>query len=220
MYMKELQGEGNRQIREFVRSDAGCYVGFCAGAYYGSAKVLFDVGGPLEVHEDRELCFFPGNAVGPVFPGFDYASENGARAAWLNVDGDTPPFAVYFNGGCYFESGGGKLSSSSPKQSEVGKGSMAGVTARYANSNGNGNSSEMAAAAVVHRKIGRGAAVLCGVHPEFIPSIMIGANEKQDLAGGEETKSSSCRKGMLQTLAQCDAARVGFLQTILRLAGL
>merc|ERR1711871_298507 len=54
-YNHELQGDGNRHIREFVQLDGGCYIGFCAGAYYGSARVRFDIEGPLEVDEEREL---------------------------------------------------------------------------------------------------------------------------------------------------------------------
>ena len=218
LYMKELHGEGNRHIREFVMCDAGCYLGFCAGAYYGSAKVLFDIGGPLEVHEDRELCFFPGHAIGPVFPGFDYASEKGARAAWLDTEDDTPAFAVYFNGGCFFEDGSGSGEGSTVWDSG------ARIVARYAQSVADGKSvSELAA--VVHRKIGRGTAVLSGVHPEFIPSHMFAVIEEQDTTEGAAAKRnvrlSADRERMLQMLTECDAARVGLLQTLVqRLLGL
>ena len=40
-YCSKLNGPGNKQIQEFVRA-GGSYVGFCAGAYYGSAYVEFD----------------------------------------------------------------------------------------------------------------------------------------------------------------------------------
>ena len=193
LYMKELEGEGNQQIHQFVHVDAGCYLGICAGAYYGCANVMFDVGGPLEVQERRELCFYPGNAVGPVFPGFDYASESGARAAWLNTD-DTEKIAVYFNGGCFFED------CASMQSSEVK------VVARYSSKHSRETGSEMAAALVLD-KVGHGVAVLCGVHPEFIPTLMIEASGN--------VSPSSDRESMLQTLACNDVGRVKFLESLL-----
>lgn len=43
-----------RRIREFV-SAGGRYLGICAGAYFGSKEVRFDIGGPMEVKGDRDL---------------------------------------------------------------------------------------------------------------------------------------------------------------------
>ncbi len=43
-----------RRIRDFV-SEGGRYLGICAGAYFGSKEVRFDVGGPMEVKGDRDL---------------------------------------------------------------------------------------------------------------------------------------------------------------------
>ena len=37
----------------------------------------------MQVAGDRELAFFPGLARGGIYPGFDYASEAGARAVPL-----------------------------------------------------------------------------------------------------------------------------------------
>lgn len=53
---------------EFVHA-GGRYLGLCAGAYYGCARVVFEPGTPLEVVGDRELAFFPGIARGAAFPG-------------------------------------------------------------------------------------------------------------------------------------------------------
>lgn len=98
------------------------------------------------------------------------------------------------------------------------------IVARYAQSGADGKSvSELAA--VVHRKIGRGTAVLSGVHPEFIPSHMFAVIEEQDTTEGAAAKRnvrlSADRERMLQMLTECDAARVGFLQTLVqRLLGL
>src|SRR5439155_581244 len=73
-YHAGLQGEANQQIRAFVE-EGGAYVGICAGAYYGSARVEFDRGFPLEVCEERELCFFSGTAVGPAYGKGTFAYE-------------------------------------------------------------------------------------------------------------------------------------------------
>ena len=55
-------------------------MGICAGSYYGSRKVEFDLHGPLEVNEERELKLFKGRAVGPAYKGFDYKSTKGEYA--------------------------------------------------------------------------------------------------------------------------------------------
>jgi glutamine amidotransferase-like uncharacterized protein len=54
---------------EFVELAGGSYLGLCAGAYYGSSRVVFEPGTPLEVIGDRELAFFPGIARGAAYPG-------------------------------------------------------------------------------------------------------------------------------------------------------
>lgn len=43
-----------RRIKEFV-NEGGRYLGICAGAYFASAEVRFDVGGGLEVSGQRDL---------------------------------------------------------------------------------------------------------------------------------------------------------------------
>lgn len=43
-----------RRIREYVQ-EGGRYLGICAGAYFGSKEVHFDIGGSMEVKGDREL---------------------------------------------------------------------------------------------------------------------------------------------------------------------
>jgi glutamine amidotransferase-like uncharacterized protein len=53
---------------EFVQS-GGAYLGLCAGAYYATARVVFEPGTPMEVVGDRELAFFPGIGRGCAFPG-------------------------------------------------------------------------------------------------------------------------------------------------------
>ncbi|EXJ80802.1 biotin apo-protein ligase [Capronia epimyces CBS 606.96] len=160
-YCKTLNGEGNRRIRQFVER-GGIYIGFCAGGYYGSRRCEFEVGNKLmEVVGDRELAFYPGIARGCAFPGFVYHSEKGARAAEVKVDktvlstGTVPNvFKSYYNGGGVFVD--------APKYKSQGVEVLASYTEPLSVDPGDGT------AAVVYCKVGQGAAVLTGPHPEFV----------------------------------------------------
>src|SRR3990167_4741187 len=73
-----LGDHGNRNIKQFVMQ-GGCYLGFCAGAYYASKNTIFAKGLPLSLYLKGELNFFQGDAVGPVLnpEKFAYDSETG-----------------------------------------------------------------------------------------------------------------------------------------------
>ncbi len=102
-YLKKLNGQGNDNIKNFVRN-GGAFLGICAGAYYGSANVQFDKGGELEVLGERELGFFPGSAIGPVLAKYHYKNNSGSRAARITLNTDHfKEVIVYYNGGGYFE---------------------------------------------------------------------------------------------------------------------
>ena len=160
-YCRTLNGNGNRRIRRFVER-GGIYIGFCAGGYYGSGRCEFEVGNKsLEVIGSRELAFFPGSCRGCAFPGFVYHSEKGARAAELKVDttllstGSVPNmFKAYYNGGGVFVD--------ALKYRDQGVEVLASYTEEIAVDGGDGS------AAVVYCKIGQGAALLTGPHPEFV----------------------------------------------------
>lgn len=160
-YCHTLNGAGNRRIRQYVER-GGIYLGFCAGGYYGTRRCEFEVGNKmLEVVGDRELAFFPGTARGCAFPGFVYHSEKGARAADLKVDktalsaGTVPNvFKSYYNGGGVFVD--------APKFADQGVEVLASYTERLAVDPGEGS------AAIVYCKVGEGAALLTGPHPEFV----------------------------------------------------
>jgi biotin--protein ligase len=160
-YCRVLNGAGNRSISQFVRR-GGAYLGFCAGGYYGSRRCEFEVGNPdLEVVGSRELAFFPGTCRGGAFKGFQYHSERGARAAKISVakgsfdESEALPeeFRCYYNGGGVFVDAD-KLGDSSHIQI------LAEYTEDLAVESGN------AKAAIVYCKIGDGAAILTGPHPE------------------------------------------------------
>lgn len=147
-YMQKLAGKGNERIHSFV-TNGGSYLGICAGAYYGAQRICFDKGQPLQVCQERELAFFPCLAKGPAFgPGtFAYNSEKGSRAALIEYSSKTLSVQtrIFYNGGCYF------VGAENHKNVEV--------LARY---------KELAdtPAAIVCCSVGKGKAVLSGLHFE------------------------------------------------------
>ncbi|KAJ9073163.1 biotin holocarboxylase synthetase [Entomophthora muscae] len=150
-YLSALLGEANANIIDYVK-DGGKYLGFCAGAYYASARVKFEVGDPImEVVGERPLKFFPGTCKGAAFPGFDYASDAGARASNITLGRSHLTFPIYWNGGGAFI------------QAESYKGID--VLARYKDIPD--NSSNVAA---IHTRVNQGRALLSAVHAEYILS--------------------------------------------------
>lgn len=159
-YCRILNGAGNRRIRQYVQM-GGKYLGLCAGGYYGASKCEFEVGKKgMEVIGDRELGFFPGTCRGLAFAGFVYQSEAGARAVELQVHQDALPsaasehFKSYYNGGGVFVD--------AEKFQEQGVEVLATFKEELHVEAGKTK------AAVVFRKVGEGAALLTGPHPEYV----------------------------------------------------
>ena|SRR5579862_1037041 len=159
-YCRTFNGEGNQRIAQFVRR-GGAYLGFCAGGYYASKVCEFEMGNrKLEVVGSRELAFFPGICRGGAFAGFSYNSEAGAKAAKLKVEkwlGNEAPesFRSYYNGGGVFVD--------AERFQGRGVEVLASYTGDLAVESGEGK------AAIVYCKVGEGAAILTGPHPEFAP---------------------------------------------------
>ncbi|KAF8979116.1 biotin holocarboxylase synthetase [Entomortierella lignicola] len=156
-YTKDLNGAVNDKIRAYVQA-GGRFWGVCAGAYFASDRIVFEVGTPLEVQGDRELKFFKGECRGVVYPGFVYDSEQGANAVEIQLNrdmfesGDKIDFEktrVYFNGGGYFV--------------DAEKYPDTQVLAWYCEENDGANRK----AAVITSRVGQGLALLTGVHPEY-----------------------------------------------------
>lgn len=135
---------GNQHIQQFV-ADGGFYLGICAGAYYACAETIFAKDTSLELLLPGELHFFSGKAIGPVFTDkpFAYGSESGAQIVDV-IFKDGKKYPVYFNGGCYFDG--------------VEKEARCTVLARYAVNQ---------QPAIISCAVGKGVAVLSGVHPEL-----------------------------------------------------
>ncbi|KAJ8120706.1 hypothetical protein O1611_g10297 [Lasiodiplodia mahajangana] len=200
-YCRVLNGEGNSIISQYVRR-GGKYFGFCAGAYYGCKRCEFEVGNkPMEVIGSRELAFFPGTCRGGAFKGFQYNSERGARAVRINVKTDAfkgldaVPEVVtsYFNGGGAF------VDANDPYHDvEV----LASYHDKLDVDGGADN------AAVVYCKVGQGAAILTGPHPEFAPANL---SPHHDIDGYKE---------LIASLQAGDGERVSFLKACLTKLGL
>lgn len=144
-YQAALAGEKNRRLAAYVRG-GGKYLGICAGAYYGSAMIAFEQGGPLEVCGARELAFFPGRARGPALGQGVFAYESDTGACQTEVSWREERHAVYYNGGCLFEA---------PERF-----SKIDILARY-------SQLPEHPAAIIQCAVGRGTALLSGVHPEY-----------------------------------------------------
>ncbi|KAJ2708091.1 biotin holocarboxylase synthetase [Coemansia sp. IMI 203386] len=172
-YTVDLNGEINSRIKKWVQ-DGGKYLGICSGGYYGSARCEFEPGTPLEIVGDRELAFFKGVCVGTAYPGYDYKSESGARAAEVTVDkdafkvprshwrSDPENVRVYYNGGGYFATDDLMGRPSADRDATVLVRYAPDVTNPYDRQQKVRN-----APAVISCAVGRGIAVLSGIHPEY-----------------------------------------------------
>ncbi len=149
-YHEALDGPGTSKIRNFVE-EGGSYFGICAGAYFGAGAIEFEKGGSYEVCGQRSLAFFPGLAEGPAYGKNKYRIDGlqGLEAARVSWKDDH--FHVYYNGGCQF----------------IGAHEFPGVSvlSSYLELEGD-------PAAIISCKIGKGQAVLSGVHLEYsVPAL-------------------------------------------------
>ena len=134
-YLHYVGNHGN--IRTFVKN-GGSFVGFCAGAYYASATMVW--GGQLH---DYPLKLFPGEAVGPLNIGYgSLATIDLNRDIPFNQNFDEAIGMRYFDGPCFTGL----------------EGSAVEVLARY-RTNGE--------AAVIAFALGQGRVLLSGPHPEL-----------------------------------------------------
>jgi biotin---protein ligase len=163
-YCRLFNGAGNRRIRQYVQN-GGKYIGLCAGGYYASAKCEFMQGDRvMEVVGDRELKFFPGICRGLAFNGFKYQSEAGARVVKLELNLDAfkdiaPPKEPLPQSALSYYNGGGVFVDA-PKYEDIEI--LASYGDKLDTNPGEGK------AAVVYRKLGQGAVLLTGPHPEFV----------------------------------------------------
>lgn len=149
-YTQALNGRGNQKIRNYVQN-GGAFLGICAGSYYAGSYVDFARGTHMEVCGSRELAFFPGAVCGPHLADYVHQSEEGARAAEIHPTPELPfdpatHFYLYYNGGGYFV--------------DAEKKPFIKTLAVYA---------ESRQPAILECQIGKGIAILSGVHFEYNP---------------------------------------------------
>lgn len=113
-YLERLKGNGNEALIRFVKN-GGCYLGICAGAYYASSRILFDVNTSNEIQGDRPLKFFEGLAQGPVIQPYFYNEPKGitcgkiflserifSKKAKKNLPSKHFSYLYYNGGPCFF----------------------------------------------------------------------------------------------------------------------
>jgi len=157
-YDRKIQKKEIHRIDRFVKR-GGSFLGICAGAYFASNEILFEKGTPQEVCEKRNLKFFPGSAVGALYPfrTFAYNSESGAHAARVVFKKEA--LYLYYNGGCTFQ-----LAETFPSVTVLG---------RYQDADNQ--------PAIIHCRVGRGNVLLSGVHFEVRPHVFKGKEGTKDL---------------------------------------
>jgi biotin--protein ligase len=64
-YAERLDGPGNASILRYLEG-GGAFLGVCAGAYYASARVAFEASEPGAITGVRELALFQGTARGSL----------------------------------------------------------------------------------------------------------------------------------------------------------
>ncbi|XP_018645177.1 biotin-protein ligase [Schistosoma mansoni] len=150
-YLKSLQLSGCLKVHHYIKEKMGRYLGICAGAYFACDYCSFDMNGPLEVYGERHIKLFQGIGSGPIFPGFQYNSENGSYAVSIQAVSKNliPQTAiVYYNGGCTFESINWENSQILYTYSDNGR------------------------PAIIGSKLGNGSGILSGVHFEYDPYLL------------------------------------------------
>ena len=168
-YLKSLESQkGCNEIKNFVQQ-GGNYLGICAGAYFASNSIAFDLDGPLEVKGERYLKFSDGEACGPINKLFVYSSDPNeahlnALSARICLVETQKEYFTYLNGGCYFN-GMNLINVES--------------LAEYVAFNPSDNILEAKdnKIAVFNCNIGLGKCLLSGVHFEFDVNNMVNLNQ-------------------------------------------
>ncbi|QBR04409.1 BPL-N domain-containing protein [Paraburkholderia pallida] len=152
-YCTALNGGPNGRIRKFVE-EGGAYLGICAGAYYACRELAFHAGTDGAICGTRELSFVDALAVGslPELTGgvtYDGTPRSAAAVEIRTTDRltDAPmSLYTYYHGGCRFDFG----HAPSPNVQ---------ILAVYTGIEG-------APPAIVSSRVGKGRAILTGVHLE------------------------------------------------------
>ena len=148
-YHASLDGEGTDKIRKYVQD--GGNSGDLPGAYFASGAIEFEKGGVLEVCGSRSLKFFPGIAKGPAYGPNKYSYQNARGVESAKISWEGGECHTFFNGGCLFEA-----EDHFPWVKTL---------SHYLDLPGK-------PAAVLEIEIGKGLALLSGVHIEYTPRLL------------------------------------------------
>jgi biotin---protein ligase len=137
-------------IRDYV-AEGGSYLGICAGSYFASSRVEFEVGrSGYEVTGNRSLALTSRKAVGSVSKQYVYGSDSGAEAKRFSFNPDfifEEEVRLYVNGGPVFLPFAMPAANTSEE-----------ILAVYADTQ---------MPAILHTKLGHGNAILTSPHVEI-----------------------------------------------------
>ena len=179
-YVAALGPAGAAQIGAYVAA-GGHYLGICGGAYLAAAQVDFAPSDPhLQIRASRPLGFYPGTCAGPRGGIFAYHNGIGARLEALDLHapqtfgGRTQGTIFCYGGGSFLAAArhpqvtilatyaGASPPQAAPRQGPDG-GSNQGLGVDAAAAAAGNLAGD---AAIVCCAVGRGMAILSGVHPE------------------------------------------------------
>lgn len=101
-YVNKLNGRGNDNIRSYVEN-GGTYIGICAGAYYACQQIEWKKDLSGEICEGRELYFFKGTGVGFIKDICNDYDDTLNTAAITQIELKDQTYNVLYWGGCYFK---------------------------------------------------------------------------------------------------------------------
>ncbi|KAG4302160.1 hypothetical protein PCK1_001432 [Pneumocystis canis] len=196
LYKTGLNETINKKVSEYLKN-GGKYLGIVAGAYYASNKNEFQFENDSENYSKQKgLSIFPGVIRGPIFSEFAYHKNTDPQLTPIQIEDMSFKNLEYL----YLYHCGGALFINADQFSNTR------ILATYKEANINYNSGPKAA--IIHCKIGKGEAVLFGVHPEY-SILSIGLKNKN------RNYSDFFNKSL-----QLENQRITFLRHILQLLGL
>ena len=198
-FCKALNGAPNERIRRFVE-EGGAYLGICAGAYYACREIAFHAGTDGAICGARELKFVDAVAVGSlpqITDGIAYdATPRSAAAVEVRTSdrltASAVTFYAHYHGGCRFDFG----NATNPD---------ARILAVYTGIEG-------APPAIVSSRVGKGIAILTGVHLEM------SERECKDALCGHSDMAAHMH--VCHKLAETGKARLEVFRQLLIRAGL
>jgi glutamine amidotransferase-like uncharacterized protein len=105
-YSLYLNKEATEVILDFVHQ-GGRYLGICAGAYFASSYVRFQLDTDTTFIDSRPLNFFSGEAIGPAYRSslYEYESLKECKVICLkSLQSDfKETYWAYYNAGCIFK---------------------------------------------------------------------------------------------------------------------